>query len=118
MRTLEVRLYEPDTNGNWLESSVSSLDASGDSFDAPKTAFNGQDLLVSFPDADGLVQNGGYVQVFSLTSSGEWEKGTGFVASVPTSSFGSSVSLSGNYILSSAGRLDTSAVGYFLHTLE
>ena len=115
---LEVRLYEPDSNGNWLQSSVSVLESSGDSFAAPTTAFNGSDLLISFPDADGLIQNGGYLQVYSLTSTDDWEKGTGFVASVPTSRFGSAVSLSGNNILSLGGRLDTFTTGYFLHTLD
>ena len=115
---LEVRLYEPDSNDNWLQSSVSSLEFSGDSFDAPTTAFNGTDLLISFPDADGLIQNGGYLQIYSLTSTGDWERGTGFVASVPTNGFGSAVPLSGNNILSLGSRLDTSTAGYFLHTLD
>ena len=115
---LEVRLYEPDNNGNWLQSSVSSLDSSGDSFAPPDTAFNGEDLLIGFPEGDGLIQYGGYIQTYSLTSTGDWEKGTGFVASVPTSRFGRAVSLSGDYILSTAGRLDSLDTGYFLHTLN
>ena len=115
---LKVRLYEPDSNGNWLQSSVSTLESTDDSFDAPTAAINGTDLLISFPDADGLIQNGGLLQAYSLTSTGDWEKGTGFVASVPTRGFGSATSLSGNNILSLGGRLDTSTTGYFLHTLD
>ena len=57
-------------------------------------------LLISFPGADGLIQKCGFLQAYSLTSTGDWEKGTGFVASVPTRGFGSATSLSGNNILS------------------